>query len=696
MSTHTEIPQALTRYLKLSSKSANAINAYPISQSDTNQAHIDSLRTKIVSCLSCEDNCWSTDALFRIRKTVEVKLYLSEAVIGQWLILREIEEALREQSSCKTFGEHDSWSEAIKLAVDAINAHWFRHTLISNSREKVVAEAVRKTRKKGFRIPINGYGPRFPPSEYKRFCKRIEKSIARIGGENVASYILHALNKTGKVLNGYLSHARRPEMVAKKPREAGIPWHYLYSLAVKHIDSPPRLQPLEIQHEIDELINLGQLLTAIIDCEPHSSYENMALGKSSFANTMNETLIYDEMFAFPQWHPKIAAALLETWIVALDSVGILFPIVSADKWKTFAGNLLCLSDATNLIPVRSLDMIGHNLSSSECERLLSTCSSPSIGVNSSYLTPSDTAQRDASYYPVINRQNTDAVIQPTGITARSLWERLYAQLRMLSIPRLETKLGDALELLTKAVLINSGHNVTYAGEKYANPSGKGNLEADLIVETPERIFLIECKKKALTNKSRKGDTIASLTDADGSFLALMHQLARHEANLRQDGKIVFLNGSTLELNNRQIEKIGVSLSDHGSIQNRDMTIGLMQLLVGRSIDFDGKSFDNLAVSINKKLEALARNIQTIAKNSPKSGHDPVFNFAMSTWWLSIDQLAYAVDLANGNLWEGLRRVRHISTHSGDFVHDLHVCHRINPVAEGLLEASSKMNSRAMI
>jgi hypothetical protein len=696
MSTHTEIPSALDKFLNISRRFQSAIQRDPLTRENFDDSIVADKRAKVRACLTCNAGGWSSTGLFRIRKTVEIKFHLREATQEQWLIIREIEECLAGNALCISLRDESAWKAAIQHAVDSINANWFRHSMMGNSRELVVANAVKKARRLGFRIPISGYGPKLPGSEYRRFCKRIEKSVIRLGGEELTGYILVALRRTGKILDGYISHARRPEQISRSKREAGTPWHFLYSLSLKHLDKIAIVKFSDAQKEFENLLELSQILTAIIDCEPHSAYENMSLSDVLFAQTLNETLIYDEMFAFPQWHPKIAAHLFNLWISALIGADIKLPVASASKWKEFGAMLLARADSAHAKELHPFDLITTALDSSERNKLLDICALPHSKTNTKLFTPSDTEHRNSCYYPVIHLSTTRHIVQPKGIAGRALWERLYTAMRESHIPQLEDKLGLALELLTEAILAESGQNITFKREKYKNPKGKGKLEVDLVVETQERIFFIECKKKVLTNESRRGDTIASFTDIDKSFLALVQQLARHEANLREGCEIEFESGRKLLLDGRKIEKIGISLFDHGSIQNRDMTIALLELLVGRNIGFDDAAFQKLTASVNRKLNGISESLKSIEDQSSASGHSTVFDFAMSTWWLSIDHMAYAMELAHGDLWNGLKNVRHMTTRSGDFLYDLHVSHNLNQVAEAILDVSSKTNARAMV
>lgn len=69
---------------------------------------------------------------------------------------------------------------------------------------------------------------------------------------------------------------------------------------------------------------------------------------------------------------------------------------------------------------------------------------------------------------------------------------------------------------------------------------------------------------------------------------------------------------------------------------------------------------------------------------------------MSTWWLSLDQLAYLLLKGNGDLWEGLRDIRHLATRSGDLVYDVKGSRMLNEVGKTMLEVAQSNESRAMV
>ncbi|KPH79879.1 hypothetical protein AE618_14995 [Bosea vaviloviae] len=260
---------------------------------------------------------------------------------------------------------------------------------------------------------------------------------------------------------------------------------------------------------------------------------------------------------------------------------------------------------------------------------------------------------------------------------------------------IENKMGSALERLTISLLEQFGIRPSIINGRYTGYPKDQGPEVDLAIETVDRILLIECTKKPLTNDARRGATLSALRDIEGSFLKLVQQLAGHEAELRTKGEIRFVGGEVLELKGRAIEKIGISLFDHGSLQNRDFTIAFIEAMAGAQISIDVPEGQDVAKAFNKRLYKLDKNLKLITE-SPGAADRELFNFAMSTWWLSIDQLHYLLKKGNGDLWGSLNDVRHLTTRSGDLVYELKRSLTLNEVGNAMLNMARQTGGRAMI
>jgi hypothetical protein len=152
----------------------------------------------------------------------------------------------------------------------------------------------------------------------------------------------------------------------------------------------------------------------------------------------------------------------------------------------------------------------------------------------------------------------------------------------------------------------------------------------------------------------------------------------------------------LELRGRPVEKIGINLFDHGSLQNRDFTIALIEVMAGSRISADAPEAQDVVRSINERLEKMTRSLVEIMAKQPGKGDRALFHFAMSTWWLSIDQFQYLLMKGNGDLWSSLNRIRHLTARSGDLVYELQRSLNLNDFGRAMLEVSQRMDNRSMI
>ncbi|MEE1656739.1 hypothetical protein VB618_11065 [Microvirga sp. CF3062] len=623
---------------------------------------------------------------------METAIHLERASIAQWLLLWEVFEAISGMDRCRPISDVVAWKEALDAAATSLNHSTFRHSLRANTREAAVADALRTLSRKGYTIRVDGQGGRLTSRGYEQVCARIEKKIKNVGGAYAANALLSLMQQVGRVHDGSLLHARTPTMLDERSK-SGTPWHYIYTLALKHFDAPPtKVNPQSVLQAMEDLT---RSMAAALDVEPHSSFENMSISGASVSGVLYDSVIYDELFAFPQWQPAAAESLLPMWLSALHEEGCKFPFVPETTWSTLADRLLTRSRPSMLVSIKPLDLTSTALSPAEASRLLELIGASAEQLNSGYRTPSDNAKRTSTLYPAIRTKPNEYALQPTGIAARAFCERLYSLMRDEADDDLENRMGRALERLTAKTLEKFGASPTIVNGIYDGEKRSEHFEVDIAVETPDRIFLIECTKKPLTTAARGGSTLHVLNDLEGSFLKLLQQVARHEAVLRTKGEIVFRDGQVLRLNGRPVEKICVSLFDHGSLQDRSFTISLIERLAGTQLSADHPNAASSIIRMNKRLKRLNASLNSIIDASSDAPDRALFRFAMSTWWLSIDQLYYLCHKGDG-LWNGLERVRHLTSRSGDLIYEVRRVSNLNQVGQALFEVTRSMDSRAML
>ncbi|MBB3428302.1 hypothetical protein FHT85_005327 [Rhizobium sp. BK312] len=644
------------------------------------------------------------EALHYLWNIVEIAVHLEEVPPERWQLLSIVRDACSNIGVIAPFSERRAWAEALAHASKLIERGTYR--LSSNSRQGVVAASLRFLRSLGYEFEIDGHGARLSARAYKRICAKIDKHIALAGGRVAANLLLAGMLGTGRVIDGSLVAARTPAN-AHQRSEAGTPFHFLYNLSLKHLKMLTGRKDGRQQLLKAEL--LARHLVATLNVEPHSIFENMSLPTRFLEKVLRETAVYDELFCFAQWQPRSAKVLTGMLVGALEEAGCDFPHAPPSLWKALFESIFALAREDQLVYTSRWALASVNRVLSGQLHLADLMAAPAAKINRDYKGPLDSLKTADARFPLIAARSGEFVVQPRGIFARAFVERLFDLMReneakkaatleeiKRSKSRLETRLGRALELQTANLLRSIAANVTFEGAAYHGKNKSQRLEIDIVVESETHIFLFECKKKVLTASARGGASLPLLNDLTDSFLKMQAQLARHEAKLRKDGRITFVDGSVLELKGRQVEKIAISLFDHGALQDRGLIMPLFTRLLDSTVSTNDASAMRLISTMNYQLKILTESIVTICDAQPDIARDrAVYSFGMSTWWLSVDQLHYLCGAGQG-LWEGLKDLRHLSARSGDIIWERHRLKNLGPVNKALLEATQKMNNRAFI
>jgi hypothetical protein len=143
----------------------------------------------------------------------------------------------------------------------------------------------------------------------------------------------------------------------------------------------------------------------------------------------------------------------------------------------------------------------------------------------------------------------------------------------------------------------------------------------------------------------------------------------HEKLLLSTGEIEFLDATKLLLSGRQIERIVVNLTDHGSMQDRTFLSGIVCALWGGSLNSGDPARQSEADEVSAEVASVVNGIADLAKAAGKTLDEFLRPYLMSMWWLSIDQLALVCSM-RASLWDGLLSVRHLTFQTGDFLSEV--------------------------
>lgn len=305
------------------------------------------------------------------------------------------------------------------------------------------------------------------------------------------------------------------------------------------------------------------------------------IGHSRFHGALLDRVIYDELFAFPQWQPEAAQDLFSRLVDHVAEEVAELPLATADEWKAFGAAMLALAPEREFLLSRPNKCFKHGISAELATRMFEALALPAGELNREYRTPLDTPARTAPNAPFYRLAGARYLVPPRALAARGLYEAFYFQLRNTNVHDLENLMGRMLEKLAADAIACTGTPPDIARKKYRLTSalkGSDIFDIDAMCFGEKRILMFECKKKALTNIARAGNTLAVSYDFVAGFLAPIIQTIRHELQLRDSKGLTLSDGRTFMLDGRHIQRYAVTMTDHGSMQDgvflRNMVIAL--------------------------------------------------------------------------------------------------------------------------
>ena len=329
---------ALQDYLELSSQKKHLIASVALARS--NESAYEQANSGIQNDLQRETIDWPCIAVFQLLQQVEIAVHLGEADEYDWLLLNQVREVTRNFKFCASLKEKGAWLSALNHAAQAINNAHYRHSLNYADREALVARELSGLEGEKIKYDLNMQGGYLPQKDFKKLCLKIEKKIISVGGEQSANLLLNLAQRSGRVLDESLLHARVTTSWQGKQR-VGTPWHYIYSLCLKHLDKPPKSK--NVKQDLEKMENLAMAMAASLNIESHSAYEHISVDVHSSLYVLQETLLYDELWAFPQWQPSAAKYLVKKWIDALLKEGVILPHYSQTIWDEIVDKIYTIS-----------------------------------------------------------------------------------------------------------------------------------------------------------------------------------------------------------------------------------------------------------------------------------------------------------------------------------------------------------------
>jgi hypothetical protein len=669
-------PGAIDRLLALPAwrEEAGAVEVEVFASEAEKIREIDRLHASIRQALAREATGFLIEAAFAIRDPLQIAALLGRAPADAYGVIRRICDSFRPDDKVRfiaPFSEEEAWNCAI-LAARRIKrlSNFDVYDTGQFSRATAVAGACLRLRERGHEIGITSFGPVLDQTVFTAICEEIDALVGRVGGRTVIDRILNYYRATKRVHHGSLLSGRRVDGAMRNTRLPSEPLHYMYNLAWKHFAAAPTSSDPEGDYKA--LADLARDLAAVLDTEAYNLYDGISLSLADLQGSIADKILYDELFAFQQWQPTVAPAVFSGWLRHMHSVGCAFPIGSVDEWTEFGTRLMTRAEVASLAFVSPFDLASATLPAARAAAFFEACRIRVDALNEGYTTPLDTSRRNAPYFPIYEVSEGFYVLPPRAIVGRALFERVFALLRKARVKDLENLMGKALELLTVDAIASTNGRTTAEGKEYnreGQKKGESPPEIDVANETDARLFLFECKSKALTNISRGGNALNALFDFAKAFFHPLIQANGHEIQLRSGG-IEFLDGGGIDLAGRAVDRIAVSMTDHGSMQDRTFLRAVFNSLWGvRLVAPDSALRAQVDEFNDKYLARIQQGIEKICELSGAPKDRFVRMYLQDCCWLSIDQLFYLCR-RSPDLREALSPLRSMTFGTGDMMTEL--------------------------
>lgn len=554
---------------------------------------------------------------------------------------------------CTSFDNKEVWAAAIAWALaqpDPPGPSTKTRDLVQ-ARQRFVAEATRRLRKKRFAVQLDGHGPQMSETTRENIAWSVESSVARIGGIEVIGQILRILRDTNRQHDGlWLFGDEVPGTYQSK--QPSLPWGWLISLGLRHVGTQQTAKKPDVVWR--SMIELAVDFTTVLDCERYNQFDGMFVSPGDFLLSAVEGLTWREVFTLPQVPP-----------IVLDGLRYSFGEVLTEDDERALGVSLNLIFAEIEVLLRTCNddtptIISADVAESRLPNLILLATGKRGAVNQKYRDPLKASNRNQDDLILFEMNTGEYLALTRSLVTAAACESIFRIIWSTLKRRAAKVVGDVIE---KAIEWGCAGktDVKIAKSKYRD--GKNEYEIDVACRDRDQIVLIEAKAKVLTRQTRSLDPFSYLNDYSNSYLSLLKQLARHEHFLKTDPGICTALGPRSPLD--RTLKIAVSPLSFGPVSDKAFSNQAYCSMINVDLMAEGAGDAEMAAirhfnNINREsLEWVLK----VAKCD--DGKFNVFGYLMDLFWLDLGQFLYAASRADG-IVKAVAPLQYMTFSSRDF------------------------------
>lgn len=485
------------------------------------------------------------------------------------------------------------------------------NTIFEKNKNIRLAESIIFLRKKGYKVFI-GLGE-INIEDEDSFFKAINYRFKKIGHNSIVL--------TLKNIKKYYHFSLKRFFLRIEPKAIGnseidIPWGYIFNLSLANMHFVKKSRTHNKNYY--DCIELLKHFFCLKKIQVFSKYNDFNHNHDTILPAIQKNILYDQYFSIDQISEKhiyeMVSGIFSSDVFCEHNINIeiyldiikFFEFCSIESYPLFFTN----EDVFN-----GLNYFFYKYSLEEVKSTLSLLSFKYNEVNNGYLRPEEINKKNYFEKPFISIGGGYFYASPT-FNNYGFYNCIDSLYKSKGVDG--NAFGKAIESFVSKLFSSSGV-VVHSNIEYEVPTEiakelsikSSKKECDFIIETKEKIILIELKKKTLTVKARSGDVNKSLVDLSQSLLHALAQTGCHEYILRRYGMINTIEGKNIFLLNRKIERVALSLFDFFGIQDeafvRQMLKNFLNSYIESSNDEDNKEINKYIIELQNQYQANIAN-----------------------------------------------------------------------------------------
>ena len=548
--------------------------------------------------------------------------------------------------------EEQQWTEALSYLKGYMELRPQKDPFRDDFRQKELdrARAAVRLSKIGLRVRIENNDLKFD-KEYM-VTYQLSNWISQIGGVRFVETLLELMpydEKKRRLM--LLRQGNLPDPGTFVPE---YPFGYLLNLGLRHTSSIGSEKALK--RHFGNVMNLSRdFCLAVYPYQSYSIWEKVFHRNETVLEYFQRLTLIDSLYYMQQSGKDFVLEMCNFLIDQMVQSGMsLCAACSFEEYRQLMNVLAGKTDIKKFVRLKQTEIDALQDKKRQAE-ILKMISFEMGDININYEKPVDYNKVNYNDRPFVILKNGDVILYPTTIGVWGWYEMLLSLLRTAD-GQIDNKVGLMLEDLMHGKLHKKG--IATKTGRYVVDKIEG--EADVVIETPDKILLIEMKKKTMTRAARQGHIYQIVLDFAGSLLYSQEQCVRTDTLLRRKGCIDLLKKKkvvdTLEWLGRESDKITLTLSDYGTLQDRAVLRNVLDELLKYRYTVEEKEIRAFE-SDPKKQELTLKGYKTLAEKQDdmiayltelKQQHDSskTWNPFFNSFFFNLEQMFFMVGLAN--------------------------------------------------